>query len=64
MLGRAATQQTDRGNETAPTIAGDRDECRVDLCAKYHSNLAIALYIRRCAIVGIISTALLTDYTK
>jgi MFS family permease len=34
------------------------------LYATYHSSLPIALYILLCAIIGIISTALLTDYTN
>jgi MFS family permease len=34
------------------------------LFATYHSTLPIALYIALCAIIGIVSTALLTDYTS
>jgi MFS family permease len=34
------------------------------LYATYHSTLPIALYILACAIIGIVSTALLTDYTN
>jgi hypothetical protein len=34
------------------------------LFAAYGSSLPIALYIVACAIVGIIATALLTDYTN
>jgi MFS family permease len=34
------------------------------LFATYHSSLPIALYILGCAIVGIVATALLTDYTN
>ncbi len=34
------------------------------LYATYHSTLPIALYILVCAIVGIVATALLTDYTN
>jgi MFS family permease len=34
------------------------------LLAAYHSSLPIALYILGCAVVGIIATALLTDYTN
>jgi len=33
------------------------------LFATYHSSLPIAIYILLLAIVGIISTAMLTDYT-
>ncbi len=34
------------------------------LFATYHSSLPIAIYIAICAIIGIVSTALLTDYTS
>lgn len=34
------------------------------LFATYHSTLPIAMYIALCAIIGIIATALLTDYTS
>jgi MFS family permease len=34
------------------------------LYATYHSTLPIALYILACAIIGIVATALLTDYTN
>jgi hypothetical protein len=31
--------------------------------ARHHSSTPIAIYIAICAVIGIISTALLTDYT-
>jgi MFS family permease len=34
------------------------------LYATYHSTLPISLYILACAIIGIVATALLTDYTN
>jgi MFS family permease len=34
------------------------------LYATYHSTVPIALYIALCAIIGIVSTSLLTDYTN
>jgi MFS family permease len=34
------------------------------LFAKYHSSLPIAIYILICAIIGIIATSMLTDYTN
>ncbi len=34
------------------------------LFATYHSSLPIAIYIAICAVIGIASTALLTDYTS
>jgi MFS family permease len=34
------------------------------LFATYHSSLPIAIYIAICAVIGIVSTALLTDYTS
>jgi MFS family permease len=34
------------------------------LFATYHSSLPIALYILGCAVIGIVSTALLTDHTN
>jgi MFS family permease len=34
------------------------------LFATYHSSFPIALYILGCAIIGIVATALLTDYTN
>jgi MFS family permease len=34
------------------------------LYATFHSSLPIAIYILGCAVVGIVSTALLTDYTN
>jgi hypothetical protein len=33
------------------------------LFAWYHSSLPIAMYILLCAIIGLVATALLTDYT-
>jgi len=34
------------------------------LFATFHSSFPIALYILGCAIIGIIATAMLTDYTN
>jgi MFS family permease len=34
------------------------------LFARYHSSLPIAAYIAGCAVVGIVATSLLTDYTN
>jgi hypothetical protein len=34
------------------------------LYATYHSAWPIAVYIAICAVIGIVSTALLTDYTR
>src|ERR1700736_1303540 len=34
------------------------------LLAAYHSSFPIALYILGCAVIGIVATALLTDYTN
>jgi MFS family permease len=34
------------------------------LFATYHSSLPIAIYIAICAVIGIVATALLTDYTS
>jgi hypothetical protein len=34
------------------------------LFAAFHSSFPIALYMVGCAIIGIVSTALLTDYTN
>jgi MFS family permease len=34
------------------------------LFATYHSSLPIAIYIAVCAVIGIVATALLTDYTS
>lgn len=34
------------------------------LFATYHSSLPIAIYIGICAVIGIVATALLTDYTS
>src|SRR4029077_5607907 len=34
------------------------------LFATYHSSLPIAIYIAICAVIGIVATSLLTDYTS
>jgi len=34
------------------------------LFATYHSSLPIAIYIAGCAVIGIVATALLPDYTN
>ncbi|HZT90186.1 MAG TPA: MFS transporter [Stellaceae bacterium] len=52
------------GYQLASLIAGGPSPIIATwLLATYHSSFPIALYILGCAIVGIISTALLTDYT-
>jgi MFS family permease len=53
------------GYQLASVIAGGPAPfIATALFASYHSSLPIAIYILLCAIVGIVSTALLTDYTN
>jgi hypothetical protein len=53
------------GYQLASIIAGGPSPfITTALLAAYHSSLPIALYILGCAVVGIIATALLTDYTN
>src|SRR6266478_1204900 len=53
------------GYQLASIIAGGPSPfIATALLATYHSSLPIALYILGCAVVGIIATALLTDYTN
>ena len=44
--------------------AARRRSSRRGCSPTYHSSLPIALYILLCAIIGIVATALLTDYTN
>jgi MFS family permease len=53
------------GYQLASIIAGGPSPfIATALFATYHSSFPIALYILGCAIVGIVATALLTDYTN
>jgi MFS family permease len=53
------------GYQLASIIAGGPSPfIATALFAAYHSSLPIALYILGCAIVGIVATALLTNYTN
>jgi MFS family permease len=53
------------GYQLASIIAGGPSPfIATALLAAFHSSLPIALYIAGCAIIGIIATALLTDYTN
>jgi MFS family permease len=53
------------GYQLASIIAGGPSPfIATALFATYHSSLPIALYILVCAVVGIVSTALLPDYTN
>ncbi len=55
---------TSIGYQSASIIAGGPSPIIATwLFATYHSSLPIALYILLLAIIGIIATALLTDYT-
>jgi MFS family permease len=55
---------TSLGYQLASIIAGGPSPfIATALFAAFHSSLPIALYMVACAIIGIISTALLTDYT-
>lgn len=52
-------------NQLASIIAGGPSPfIATALFATFHSSLPIALYIVGCAVIGIVSTALLTDYTN
>ncbi|HZU90305.1 MAG TPA: MFS transporter, partial [Stellaceae bacterium] len=56
---------TSLGYQLASIIAGGPSPFIATwLYATYHSSLPIALYILLCAIIGIVSTSLLTDYTN
>ncbi len=56
---------TSLGYQLASIIAGGPSPFIATwLFATFHSSLPIALYILLCAIIGIVSTALLTDYTN
>jgi MFS family permease len=56
---------TSLGYQLASIIAGGPSPfIATALFAAYHSSLPIALYMVGCAVIGIVSTALLTDYTS
>ena len=56
---------TSLGYQLASIIAGGPSPIiSTWLFAKFHSSLPIAIYIAICAVIGIISTAMLTDYTN
>ncbi|HEX5319311.1 MAG TPA: MFS transporter [Stellaceae bacterium] len=56
---------TSLGYQLASIIAGGPSPFIATwLFATYHSSLPIAIYIALCAVVGIVSTAMLTDYTN
>jgi MFS family permease len=53
------------GYQLASIIAGGPSPfIATALLAAFHSSLPIALYIAGCAVIGIVATALLTDYTN
>jgi hypothetical protein len=53
------------GYQLASVIAGGPAPfIATALFAAFHSSLPIAIYISICAIIGLVSTALLTDYTN
>src|SRR5690348_11691047 len=56
---------TSIGYQLASIIAGGPSPIiSTWLFAKFHTSLPIAIYIAICAVIGIISTAMLTDYTN
>jgi MFS family permease len=55
---------TSLGYQLASIIAGGPSPFIATwLFATYHTSLPIAIYIALCAVIGIVSTAMLTDYT-
>jgi MFS family permease len=55
---------TSLGYQLASIIAGGPSPfIATALFATFHSSTPIAIYMALCAVIGIISTALLTDYT-
>jgi hypothetical protein len=55
---------TSIGYQLASIIAGGPSPIIATwLFATFHTSLPIAIYIALCAVIGIVSTALLTDYT-
>ena len=55
---------TSLGYQLASIIAGGLSPFIATwLFATYHTSLPIAIYIAICAVIAIVSTALLTDYT-
>jgi MFS family permease len=56
---------TSLGYQLASIIAGGPSPfIATALYARFHSSLPISLYILLCAIIGLVATALLTDYTN
>jgi MFS family permease len=56
---------TSLGYQLASIIAGGPSPfIATALFASYHSSFPIALYILGCGVIGIVATALLTDYTN
>jgi MFS family permease len=56
---------TSLGYQLASIIAGGPSPfIATALFAAYNSSLPIAIYIALCAVIGIVATALLTDYTN
>ena len=56
---------TSLGYQLASVIAGGPSPfIATALFAAYHSSLPIAIYIALCGVIGIVATALLTDYTS
>jgi hypothetical protein len=56
---------TSLGYQLASIIAGGPSPfIATALFASYKATLPIAIYIALCAVIGIVATALLTDYTN
>jgi MFS family permease len=56
---------TSLGYQLASIIAGGPSPfIATALFASYHTSFSIALYILACAVIGVVATALLTDYTN
>jgi len=56
---------TSLGYQLASIIAGGPSPLiATALFAAYNSSLPIAVYIALCAVIGLVATALLTDYTN
>src|SRR5258708_25675806 len=63
--GRLRYSGASLGYQLASVIAGGPAPLiATALFARYHSGYAIALYILACAVITLISTALLKDYTN
>ena len=53
------------GYQLASIIAGGPSPfISTALYAAFHSSLPIAIYMLVCAVIGLVSTAMLTDYTN